>query len=232
MQATHGDYDIETVTGIDKLRGRMNNADSVKDWSFILSDYISFGNRKISKNTAIFNLNSATDCPNAETDNCQVDFGDCYAHKAENIYPNTLDYRRRQEYLWDCLDADTFAKAFESLVSRKRNPVENLRFSEAGDFRNDSDIIKVNRIAEIVNVDVYTYSASDYLDWSEAEHFNVMQSNNRRDYGNNLYTAVPTKDDIPDNAVQCAYEGAGIKCGDCRMCIDQDFDKDVYITLH
>lgn len=232
MQATHGDYDIETVTGIDKLRGRMNNADSVKDWSFILSDYISFGNSKISKNTAIFNLNSATDCPNAETDNCQVDFGDCYAHKAENIYPNTLDYRRRQEYLWDCLDADTFAKAFESLVSRKRNPVENLRFSEAGDFRNDSDIIKVNRIAEIVNVDVYTYSASDYLDWSEAEHFNVMQSNNRRDYGNNLYTAVPTKDDIPDNAVQCAYEGAGIKCGDCRMCIDQDFDKDVYITLH
>lgn len=232
MEPTKGDYDISEVDGIRSLKERMRNAESVRDWSFILSDYISFGNNKISDSVAIFNMNSATDCPNANTENCQVPWSDCYAHKAENIYPNTLDYRRRQEYLWDCLDSETFAAAFESLVSRKRKPVTAIRFSEAGDFRHRGDIIKVDRIAQIVDVDVYTYSASDYLDWSEATHFNVMQSNDRRDYGNNLYTAVPTENDIPENAVQCAYEGAGIKCGDCRMCIDKDFDKDVYITLH
>jgi hypothetical protein len=232
MEATRGDYALSEVDGIDTLRERMAEAESVRDWSFILSNYISWGNSKISDSVAIFNMNSATDCPNAETDNCQVDFDDCYAHKSENIYPNTLDYRRRQEYLWDCLDAETFAEAFKSLVSRKRKPVTAVRFSEAGDFRHKGDIIKVDRIAQILEIDVYTYSASDYLDWSEATHFNVMQSNNRRDYGNNLYTAVPTEKDIPEDAVQCAYEGANIKCGDCRMCIDQDFDKDVYITLH
>jgi hypothetical protein len=232
MEPTQGDYDISEVDGIDSLKTRMKEADTVRDWSFILSDYISFGNNKIADSVAIFNMNSATDCPNADTENCQVPWQDCYAHKAENIYPNTLDYRRRQEYLWDCLDANTFAEAFKSLVSRKRKPVTAIRFSEAGDFRHRGDIIKVNRIAQIVDKDVYTYSASDYLDWSEATAFKVMQSNDRREYGDNLYTAVPTEDDIPENAVQCAYEGAEVKCGDCTMCIDKDFDKDVYITLH
>jgi len=130
------------------------------------------------------------------------------------------------------MDADTWAKAFNSMVSRKRNDVTAIRFSEAGDFRHKGDIIKVNRIAQLVDIDVYTYSASDYLDWSEATAFTVNQSNDRRDFGDRLYTAVPTEDDIPEDAVQCAYEGAEIKCGDCRMCIDKDFDKDVYITLH
>jgi hypothetical protein len=232
MEPTHGDYEISEVDGIDSLKERMKDADSIRDWSFILSDYISFGNNKIADSVAIFNMNSATDCPNAQTDNCQVPWQDCYAHKAENIYPNTLDYRRRQEYLWDCMDADTWAKAFNSMVSRKRNDVTAIRFSEAGDFRHRGDIIKVNRIAQLVDFDVYTYSASDYLDWSEATAFTVNQSNERADFGDRLYTAVPTEDDIPEDAVQCAYEGAEIKCGDCRMCIDKDFDKDVYITLH
>jgi len=233
MEPTKGDYDVSEVSGIENLKERMADAgNDITKWSHILKDYISFGNNKIAKSVAIFNMNSATDCPNAESDNCQVPFEDCYAHKAENIYPNTLDYRRRQEYLWDCLDAETWAKAFQELVSRKRNDVTAIRFSEAGDFRHRGDIIKVNRIAQIVDIDVYTYSASDYLDWSEATAFTVNQSNNFSDFGDRLYTAVPTEDDIPEDAVQCAYEGAKIKCGDCRMCIDKDFDKDVYITLH
>lgn len=235
-EPTHGDYDVSNVEGIDELVSRMSDAESIRDWSFILSDYVSFGNSKIADNVAIFNMNSATDCPNAKTDNCQVPWDSCYAHKAENMYPASLPYRRRQEFLWDCLDANTFAAAFIELVSRKRNPVDTIRFSEAGDFRHRGDIIKVDRIAELLQpfgIDVYTYSASDYLDWSEAQHFVVNQSNDFADYGDRLYSAVPTVDDIPDGAVHCAYEASGksVKCGDCRMCID-DKAPDVYITLH
>lgn len=238
MEATHGEYDITDVKGIDTLKSRMSDAETIEDWSFILSDYISFGNSKISKSVAIFNLNSATDCPNAETDNCQVDFGDCYAHKTEKMYTQTLPYRRRQEYLWDCLDADTWAKAFNMLVSRKRNAVTAIRFSEAGDFRHRGDVIKVNRIAQLVDVTVYTYSASDYLDWSEASDFTVNQSNNFSEYGDRLYSAVPTAEDIPDDGIQCPHDyqksnGSDnpVKCGDCRACISKDAG-DVYITLH
>lgn len=242
-EPTHGDYNINDVEGIDRLRERMVDASSINDWSHILADYISWGNRKISKNTGIFNMNAATDCPNAQTDNCQVPWNDCYAHKAENMYDETLAYRRRQEYLWDCLDADTWAKAFRALVSRKRNPVENIRFSEAGDFRHKGDIIKVDRIAKKLSdiVDVYTYSASDYLPWDHAEHFTVNQSNNFSDYGDRLFTAVPTEDDIPEDGIWCPHSkdkkendknaDEAISCGECRACIDKDAG-DIYITLH
>lgn len=244
MEPTHGDYDINDVAGIDKLRSRMADADSIRDWSFILADYISWGNNKVADSVAIFNMNSATDCPNADTDEdnqsstgvCQVPWSACYAHKAENIYPNTLPYRRRQEYLWDSLDPDTWAKAFLEIVSRKRKPVSAIRFSEAGDFRHESDIIRVNRIAEIVGkegIDVYTYSASHKLDWSHARHFTVNQSNGLADYGDRRFTALPKESDLPDDMVWCPYDKSDgdIKCGECRLCIDKG-GPDVAIELH
>jgi hypothetical protein len=256
MEPTHGDYNITEVESFDALSAwltEFKDAPSIEDKAGILAEllmnghkgvsgYLTFGNNKVSKNTGIFNMNSATDCPNAASDKdnptetgvCQVPFAACYAHKSENVYPDALKKRRLQEYLWDNVSAEVFAKAFRRVKERKRSSFEHLRVSESGDFRNDNDIKKWDKIARRLDseINVYTYSASHKLDWSEAEHFNVMQSNNHANYGNNLYTAVPSEDDIPENAVQCAYEGAEIKCGDCRMCIDQDFDKDVYITLH
>ena len=242
MEPTYGDYDVQSIDGIDTLIDRLDSAGSdITELSHILKDYISFGNSKIANSVAIFNMNSATDCPNAQTEHCQVPWDSCYAHKAENIYPNTLPYRRRQEYLWDCLDAETFAKAFLELVGRKRNAVTAVRFSEAGDFRHDSDIIKVDRVAELLKphgIDVYTYSASDYLDWSYVKHFTVNQSNNMAKYGDRLYSAVPTPAEIPDDAIQCPHDyqksqgnDSPVKCGDCRLCIDSDAP-DVFITLH
>lgn len=230
------EYDLENVEGMTELVGRMKDAETVRDWSFILGDYLSFGNTKISDSVAIFNMNSATDCPNAETENCQVPYEQCYAHKAEKMYKQTLPYRRRQEYLWDCLDADTFAEAFLMVIGRKRKRVDTIRLSEAGDFRHNGDIYKAERIAELVEpegISVYTYSASNYLDWDFAETLTVNQSNNFSEYGDRLYTAVPTAEDIPEDAVQCIYEKSdgNIKCGDCRMCIDKKAP-DVYITLH
>jgi hypothetical protein len=234
MEPTHGDYDIENVDGINSLISRMDEAETIRDWSMILSDYMTFGNSKISKKVGIFNMNSATDCPNAKTAKCQVRFENCYAHKAEKIYDAPLDYRRRQEFLWDSMDAKTFAEAFRKLVSRKRNNVSAIRFSEAGDFRHRGDIIKVDRIAELLgSFDVYTYSASSDLDWSHAEHFTVNQSNDFADYGDRLYSAVSDVEDIPEDAIQCPYDRTDgeIKCGTCRACIEPN-GPDVYITLH
>lgn len=240
MEPTHGDYDITEVDGFDKLQDRIKNADTDRDWSFILSDYISFGNQKIDKSVGIFNFNSATDCPNADTEKCQLpSFGDCYAHKAEKMYKNTLPYRRRQEYLWDNIDAVTFAKAFQKLVSRKRNNVSALRFSESGDFRHRGDIIKVDRIAQMADVDVYTYSASSDLDWSYAEHFVVNASNDLSEYGDRRYMAFTTETP-PDGYVWCPHdkqkqEGVdtedAIKCGECKLCLNKE-GPDVAIPLH
>ena len=233
------DYDIDTVNGIDTLRERMANADSVKDWSFILSDYISAGNNKITNTTAIFNMNSAHDCPNRESENCQVPWEDCYAGKSERVYKTPLDYRRRQEYLWDCMPADLWADAFECLNSRKRKPFDSIRFSEAGDFRSNGDIIRVNEIAKRVSVPVYTYSASDYLNWSLADSFTVNASNDNFTHANRRFMAV-FDGELPDGAVWCpnglqADNGVPaeerIKCGECRLCINPD-GPDVGISPH
>lgn len=240
-EPTYGNYNVNDIDGIERLRDRMRKACSTEDWSKILQDYVSFGNRKIDKSVAIFNLNAATDCPNAQTDNCQVPWNMCYAHKTENMYKQTLPYRRRQEYLWDCLDGDTFAKAFVELVSRKRNNVSALRFSEAGDFRHRGDIIKAERVASILSqhsIDTYTYSASNYLDWSNVNHMTVNQSNDMSDYGDRMYTAFDGEK--PDGFVWCPHDlqktngvdtENAIKCGECQLCINED-GPDVAIPLH
>jgi len=258
-EPTYGDYDASSIEHIDSLRAeikRMHESDNpVKVLSDLFmnghkgsSGYITFGNNKIHKNTAIFNMNSATDCPNAKTKEngesdtglCQVPWESCYAHKAENIYPNALPKRRRQEYLWDNVDAVTFAKALEHCFDRKQHDIKSVRFSESGDFRHRQDIIKVDRIAQIIDVDVYTYSASHKLDWAEARHFTVNQSNNKADYGDRLFSAVPEPEDVPEDGIVCPFELAkhkGIetderpKCGECRACIDKDAG-DVYVLLH
>lgn len=232
------EYDMDGVKGINELRDRMAKAGSdIEEWSFILSDYLQFGNNKIADSVAIFNMNSATDCPNRETENCQVPWESCYAGRAERQYKPVLPYRRRQEYLWDCMTADMWAKAFNELVSRKRNDVTAIRFSEAGDFRSNADIVKVNRIAELVDVDVYTYSASDYLNWSLADSFTVNQSNDFREYGDRRYMALPEGSDLPEDTVWCPFDKSDKsgderpKCGECRLCINPE-GPDVAIELH
>lgn len=243
MESTATNYDIENVDGIDKLRRRMAEAgDDITAWSHILTDYVQFGNSKLGKNIAIFNMNSATDCPNIGTDHCQVPKESCYAFKAENQYPQPLAYRRRQEYLWDSLPAEMWAKAFVKMVDRKRNRVDYLRMSQSGDFRNNGDIVRVNTIAGMLSdhgIKTYTYSASDYLNWEIADAFTVNRSNFKSEYGDKAYTAIPAEmnpsdhEHLSDNAVQCPYEVSDgeIECGECSLCMNADAP-DVYITLH
>ena len=243
------DYDIREVPGFQQMRRRMTRAgDDIRQWSFILKDYIASGNAKISKTTAIFNMGSAHDCPNygtresgeSETGYCQVPRDDCYAAVTENIYGQSLAYRRRQEFLWDHMSPELWAAAFEELNSRKRKPYDSIRFSEAGDFRSNTDIVKVNRIAELVDVPVYTYSASHKLNWDLAEHFTVNASNGRADYGDRRFMAVPEGTDKPDGSVWCPNsiqqsEGVPaeerIHCGECRICVNED-GPDVTIQIH
>lgn len=227
---------ITEIDGGEQLLSRMRDAETVRDWSFILQDYLSFGNSKIADNVAIFNMNAASDCPNRESENCQVPWEDCYAGKAERQYPQPLAYRRRQEYLWDSMPPELWAEAFLAVIDRKRKPVDTIRFSEAGDFRHNADIVRVDTIADILadhGIDVYTYSASDYLDWSLAENFTVNASNPWFDNANRRYMAVDAGEELPDGAVWCPYDlsDGEKKCGDCKLCINPK-GPDVAIPMH
>ena len=225
----------------------LEGEEAIHKWSMILKDHVSFGNHKIADTTAIFNFGSATDCPNRETEACQVPWEACYAGKSERLYGTPLAYRRRQEFIRDSVDAETFAQAFIRMVGRKRKPVDTLRLSEAGDFRTNADLIWANEVAGILrkelDMDVYTYSASFKLKWELAENITVNASNPWFDNANRRFMALDSIEDIQDreNTVVCPndwdkrVEGKAAdearKCGECRVCINPD-GPDVGIVKH
>jgi len=229
---------LEDIGGIERLINRMEDCETTKDFSHLLNDYIRWGNNsKVARNVAIFNMGAAHDCPNRWTDNCQVDGYECYAVVDEKRYPYALDYYRRQEFLWDCLDSQTWSNAFLEIVKRKHSKPTAIKFSQSGDFRHNGDLAKVNAIAENLekhDIRVFTYSASNYLDWGKyatSRNLTVNQSNSIEDYGDRLYTAVDTMGDIPDGTVHCPRDrqqmngmsGDGlVECGECTLCIDKE----------
>lgn len=228
---------LSEIGGGAKLQEEIKECETTYDWSFLLNEYINWGNNtKVHKTVGIFNMGAAHDCPNRWTDRCQVGGDECYSVRDERMYEYTLDYFRRQEYLWDCMDAETFLNALKAIIHRKRNDVNAIKFSQAGDFRTDGDIIKVNQIAdglEDLDIPVFTYSASNHLDWSLATSDNLIvnQSNEIEDYGDKLYRTYDSAEDMPNDFVWCPYNNQkkmGVdkeerkRCGECTLCFDKD----------
>ncbi|WP_153952989.1 hypothetical protein [Halosegnis longus] len=239
------DFDPYSVWGAASVIDGLQEATTVEDYSRLLMakpddfwpDHIDFGNTKIAKEVAIFNLGSATDCPHLGETECQVDADDCYAYNAEGeggYAPMALPKRRRQELLWKESDLYLFTRALQRTFERKQHEITALRLSESGDIRTQQDVRDIQYIADELDVPVYLYTASSGLDWSEAPDVTINASNEWVEGADRQYDAVPTVDDIPEDGIQCPYdmEGSDIKCGECRLCIDPDMQEDVYITLH
>lgn len=173
-----------------------------------IKNLLSFGNSKLPANTAIFNMQAAQDCTSRKLGLCKVS-NICYADKAERMYPQVLPYRRRQEAYWKECSAEQFAKEFQAVVSRKRNPVKYLRVSESGDFRSQKDLDKLSRIADLLKgvVKVYAYTARKDLDFSNVSGNLVINGSSFMVHNN--FEAVPGD----------VYESKDIKCpGDCKIC--------------
>jgi hypothetical protein len=231
-------FPVDEVAGIDKLRRRIRDAcfgsNPIEAWSFIIGDHCSYGNKKLDDTICIFNMGTATDCPNIGTENCQVAADRCYAQVNEDGYPDAgpLSYRRRQAIIWSHLDPVTWAKAWREHNKRRRNPTTAIRFNESGDFRTEHDIYRVEIIARQLSdlVDVFTYSASDYLDWSFHESFTLNRSNDRADFGDRRFEVVDSVSAIPEGALRCPHDHSGgeINCGSCRICLNSAAP-DVYV---
>jgi len=142
---------------------------------------IRFGNKKLPGTTAIFNICSATDCPSRKLGLCQVvNAGHkCYALRDEQFYAGPLNYRRRQEKLWDSLTSSEFATQFLQVVGRRRIDTTALRLNESGDFRTQADVNKAGSIArrlEDLGIKVYCYTARSDLDYSGVDSLIVNGS--------------------------------------------------------
>lgn len=183
----------------------------------------------------IFNIGSAHDCANLGTEHCQVDANECYAVADEKTYKNALEYRRRQEFLWDSMDADLFADALIEMISRKKDDVDVLRFGESGDLRHQADLDRVDRVAERLHehgILTFIYTASEWLDFSDVEHITVTASNDGVP-GDQYYNVVDEKADIPDDGFYCPISDPESEkmCGECLECMTKDGPDEIYATL-
>ena len=190
---------------------------------------LSNGNLKLGNDTLILNITSATDCPSARLGLCQLhNPKQCYALKAEKMYPGCLPYRRRQAEYWDATPWNVIAKDFIALFKRfpSLSRIKYIRINESGDFRDQNDIYQLNTIAYAVNNALrknliwYGYSARSDLDFSQAENLLIkgsghLNGNNGRVIVRKLDKALKGKTISIEGFV--AYVCPG-KCHDCSFC--------------
>jgi hypothetical protein len=173
-----------------------------------------YGNRKLPKHTAIFNMAPAMLCPADALGMCQLaDSKKCYAMKPERQYKATLPYRKRQMEFWLSCTAREFVEKFTEDACRKR--LKNLRFNEAGDFHHQSCVDKAEEIAQLLwnekGIRTYGYTARMDLDYSGCK---ILVLNGSNEMIGNRFKIVYSQGDLDLHK----KEGGAICIQDCRKC--------------
>jgi hypothetical protein len=123
----------------------------------------SVGNLKIGKDTLIFNMGSASNCPSGKAGQCDLfNSNSCYALKSEKRYPEVLPYRTRQEEYWLGSDALTIVEDIQKVLStnsRRKVALKYVRVNEAGDLHSEKCLDKLKDIARALpEIVFYTYT--------------------------------------------------------------------------
>ena len=177
-----------------------------------LKALLSFGNKKLPKSTAIYNMGSAHDCSSEKLGLCQV-ADICYAKKAERIYKQVLPYRNRQTAFWRNTNANEFTNLFLESVKLKKDKITMLRVSESGDFDTQKDIDTWEQIAtnlKAKNVVTYVYTARKDLDYSKCFNLVVNGSDFQTEGVKHSFTAVKQFSPKSERSARCL--------GDCTIC--------------
>lgn len=176
----------------------------------------SIGNKKIGKDTIIFNMNPSAHCPSKELGLCRHP-KKCYAAKAERLYPACLPFRVRQEDYWQ--ETPYFKIAMNFLtVLEKHKKVKYIRFSESGDFREQRDVDKFYKIADIIyqkrpDITIYGYTARKDLKFQTKPNVILAGTYFMVD---NMYSPV-TRDEMI--RIQIDSKGKEKVCmQDCKIC--------------
>jgi len=189
-----------------------------------LHELLSYGNSKLPKSTAIFNLGSATNhCPNKGSKRCQVNESECYAISTETRFLTAKKFRDRQLKFWESIPVSNWIHYFNLVQDAKINKVKKIRFNVSSDLRSQSDINRIDRIAKLLDIPVYLYTASSFLDFSNIDNTIINCSNldlwNRyRNKNNfNFYTVVKTEKQL-NNFISQGYKKCKNDCSICNYC--------------
>ena len=183
-----------------------------------MNKLLRYGNHKIPKTTAIFNMSSAKDCAAAKLNLCPVIKKGipCYARKTEKCrsmgYDMVVKHRRRQEKYWDKHSAANIADNIVKILQNKRVDVDKFRFNESGDFKTQKDVRKMSivakRLKNAMDIISYGYTSRSDLDFSKA---NFLVKGSEHNKGNNGRVQILDKgESVPKGYYLCP--------GSCKKC--------------
>ena len=179
--------------------------------------YITFGNKKLPKTTAIYNIGCWFLCPGRLEGYCELSTV-CYA-KCREVMGNVIQSRLNNYYFWKANSVETIAKFIcysIKLEILKGNKVNLLRFNEVGEIEDQEELEKMIKISNIVyaltGVKSYTYTHNRNLNYDVNRpnlticgsgfmvdnRFTVVKPEHYKEYVNN------------NNCVECPQN-----CGDC-----------------
>jgi len=166
---------------------------------------VRFGNAKLGKDTCIFNMTTAMDCPSFKKGFCKIR-SLCYAIKAEFIWPDVLKFREEQNYVWNKESAMSIASSMMRQINRRIIKTKYIRFSESGDFTTQADIDKLSKIAKIMHKwQFYGYTNRHDLDFSSVPLNVAIQGN-----GSMIHNQI--------NVVKKATGKYFVCPGNCKVC--------------
>lgn len=184
-----------------------------------LNGLLSSGNKKVPRTTAIFNMTPAKYCPSFHRKLCKAYSPEgkhvCYAKKAEySHHPEVLPYRIRQMKFWKSIEASDFVWQFLCINSLKTNPWDKLRFNESGDFGNQAEVNKAEKIATLLSgygIKCYCYTHRSDLDFTNVRNLIISGSNFQKEgIANHVLMIEDVKTDRP--------KGYSVCPGDCNIC--------------
>ena len=179
--------------------------------------YITFGNKKLPKTTAIYNIGTWFLCPGRLEGFCELST-QCYA-KCREVMGSVIQSRLNNYYYWKNNNAETIAEFIcysIKLETLKGNQVNLLRFNEVGEIEDQEDLVKMVKISNIVylktGVKSYTYTHNRNLNYDiDRPNLTICGSGFMID---NKFTVIKPEDykEYVDthNAIECPQK--------CELC--------------
>lgn len=187
-----------------------------------ISDPLKFGNHKLSKEIAVFDLLAVHSCTN-----CKACARDCYALKAQRARYEVWDSRAVHTYLARH-DLVTLRSLIVSQMRARNFKAKIVRIHSAGDFLSQEYFDMWKEIArEFRGIAFYTYTKAPLDFGGLPSNFNIVRSvlpDGGINFGSEEYVKEKAR---KFNAVICPYgtpAGDGVRCGvDCTLCLKEKY---------
>ena len=165
---------------------KANDVNLKKGWldTSVRGSVFSYGNKKLPRNTMIFNLTTAMNCPSKL---CKF-FDTCYAKAGDNKNINPALSGLRNQFMLKYITIKELLKLIEMYIEYAPMRIKRIRLSESGDFSTQKQVDVAKKLAAHLkkkyNIDTVVYTAQPF-DFSGNEL--IVNASNEKVIGADRY---------------------------------------------